>query len=236
MLETFNLGKKFGRRQALNNVQIEVRPREIVGVVGASGAGKSTLARLLVGLIEPSSGQVRVLGRTLRPKDRTLRRRVPLVFQEPGESLDPRLSAQEILAPFVGESGPEPWLERVGLSPQVLQRRPHELSGGQKQRLALVRALAVEPAALVLDEPTSSLDRPSREQVLNLLLSLGIAQVLVTHDLSLVSRMCSTAAVLQAGRLVEMGSPSEVFGAPRHPATIALVKAARRLGVRLPTL
>ncbi len=232
-----------GLLYALRGVSLEVMAGETLGLVGESGAGKSTLARLLVGLEAPRAGAVRLLGRDLSELRRAERRAVQLVFQDPGQSLNPRQSVGAALAEPLRVHGLVPkaelagatraLLEEVRLPAALLERWPHTLSGGERQRLALARALSVRPAVLVLDEPISSLDLPTQEQILELLAELqrrhGLALVLISHDLSALARRCARLAVLYAGRIVEEGPASEVLGGPRHPYTRALVAATPRL-------
>lgn len=231
LLEARGLTRRLGDRLAIDGVELTLREGERLGVVGASGAGKSTLARLLSGDLSPTSGSVRVRGRILGPP---MRRRVQLVLQDPGAALDPRLTADAALAPV----DPDPARRRdrlaeMGLPEAVLSRRPDELSGGQKQRLVLARALAVGPEVLVLDEPTSALDEASARTVVELLDRFRVAQVWITHDLALVTERVERVLVLAAGRVVESGPPRQLWAHPAHPATRALVAAARALGLPL---
>lgn len=187
-----------------------------------------------MGLETPTEGEVWVEGEILRSRPRAHRKRVQLVYQVPGEVLDPRNTGDQILEPFLGAEARATALGRVGLGPEVLQRRPHELSGGQKQRLVLARALAVKPSVLVLDEPLSALDRGASRQIERLLFSAdsalsSVAKVLITHDLNLVVRRAQRVLVLSDGQTVEQGAVSDVLAAPAHPLTKLLVESTRRL-------
>jgi ABC-type glutathione transport system ATPase component len=244
------MGERGGRgRVVLNGVSLELRPGEILGLVGRSGAGKSTLARVLLGLEPPDAGEVRYLGRPLQTLDgaelRHFRRAVQLVFQDPHGSLDPRHSLGTIVSEplAVHDLLPRPerrerttaLLEEVGLSGSTafMRRHPRELSGGERQRVALARALACRPQALVLDEPVSALDVSVRAQVLNLLLDLhgrgGLTMLLIVHDVRLVARLCDRVAVMAEGRIVEEGPPESVLATPTTLATGELLEAARWL-------
>lgn len=230
--------------RAVDGVSLKVRRGASLGIVGESGCGKSTLARMLVGLLEPSSGQVVLAGRPVRGRlsgeeRRRVHRTVQLVFQDPLGSLNPRKTVRRIL------EGPlqalcrmdgaarrhrvEELMRLVSLRPEFADRYPHEFSGGQCQRIALARALAVEPALIVLDEPVSALDVSIQAQVLQLLRELqarlGLAYVFISHDLAVVEVLCRQVVVMRRGRVVEAGHTSELFKAPRHPYTRELLAA-----------
>ena len=228
---------------ALDGVSLTVERGEALGVVGRSGSGKSTLARLVVGLERASAGSIRLEGHELTGLSfaawRPYRRRVQLVFQDPGASLDPRQRAGAIVAEplAIHRIGTRrervlraaALLEAVGLPPATARKLPHEFSGGQRQRIAIARALALEPALLVCDEPTSALDVSIQAQILNLLHELqgrlGLALLFVSHDLAVVRALCTRIAVMDGGRLVELATREELFGAPAHPVTRALLAA-----------
>jgi len=228
---------------AVDNVSFELAAGETLGIVGESGCGKSTLARLLVGLLAPSSGVIEIDGRPLEAQQRdrrALARRVQMVFQDPAAALNPRLrvgdTLREVLSVHrLAAGGSEAerrvgeLLEMVGLAASHGSRYPHELSGGQKQRVGIARALAVEPGVLVLDEPVSALDVSVRAQVMNLLAELrerlNLTYVFISHDLGMVRKISDRVAVMYLGRIVEAGDWLDVLDAPRHPYTRILADA-----------
>ncbi|MDR5698339.1 ABC transporter ATP-binding protein [Agromyces aerolatus] len=242
------IGRK--AHHALRGVSLEVRAGETLGVVGESGSGKTTMARMLMGLVPPSSGVARVgdvdLSRMGRASRRRLSRTVQMVFQDPLGALDPRRTVldaiSEPLLPLgldAAERGRRTAdvLARTGLDDSFLTRRPHQLSGGQAQRVGIARALVAEPDVLVFDEPTSALDVTVQAQILELIRSLGAsherAQVFVSHDLATVRSFCDRVVVVYLGEIVEAGTVDEVFHRPQHPYTRALLDAAPRLGGRI---
>jgi peptide/nickel transport system ATP-binding protein len=229
--------------RAVSHVSIDLHEGEVLGIVGESGCGKTTLVRCLLGLIPPTAGRIEVDGHDLtRASDRErrrLRRDLQVVFQDPVGSLDPRLAVRDLVAePLRTHEGGRRvtddelvlLLEEVGLSRAHLERLPHELSGGQCQRVAIARALALRPRIVVLDEPTSSLDVSVQAQILNLLAELrrrhGLTYLLVTHDLAVVRHLTDRVAVMYLGAVVELAPTEELYGAPRHPYTRALLAAA----------
>jgi len=237
-----------GRRQvlALDHVDLRVARGERLGVVGESGSGKSTLVRLLAALDEPTSGTVSFEGRPVsgRPERELgfLRRRVQIVFQDPRASLNPRMKVRRIiteplrspliraeLAGIDTDARVRELMEAVGLDYADADRYPHEFSGGQRQRIAIARALAPKPHVLIADEPVSALDVSVRAQVLNLLDDLvdrfGLTMIFVSHDLRVVRHVCSTAVVMQAGRVIEAGPAASVFDDPQQDYTRRLLAA-----------
>ncbi len=232
-----------GTLRAVDDVSLAIAPGEILGLVGESGSGKSTVGRCSVGLLRPTSGAVRLLGQDLAASRgrrlQGLRRRCGIVFQDPGSSLDPRMTIEECVAEPLVIAGTDragrggrvaELLASVRLDPAVRSRYPHELSGGQRQRVSIARAIALRPELLVADEPTSALDVSVQATVLDLLLDLqaelGFACLFITHDLAVVSFLADRIAVMRSGRLVEVGPRDEVLFAPRHPYTQRLVAAA----------
>jgi len=232
-----------GSVHAVDDVSFVIKEGETFGLAGESGSGKSTLGRCILRLIEPTSGQLWFDGKdltTLRGEDlREARLHMQIVFQNPMGSLNPRMNAgmstAEPLLVHAGLPRPEALdrvrklFLRVGLHEEVMEKFPHELSGGQCQRVAIARALALEPKFLVLDEPTSSLDVSVQAQIVNLLKDLqhdfGLTYLFITHDLSLISYIADTVAVMYLGKIVEMGAALDVLDRGIHPYTKALRSA-----------
>ena len=237
------------RRQlrAVDDVSLSVARGETLGIVGESGCGKSTLARCLVRLYQPEAGEVRFGGadvlRLGGAERRAYNRQVQMVFQDPFGSLNPRMTVGDCLREVLSVHGvvPKPQiaarvaelLSLVHLPAEAAARRPHEFSGGQRQRIGIARALAMEPAIIIADEPVSALDVSVQAQIVNLLLELqrdlGLTLVFITHDLRLVRHLAHRVAVMYLGRVVEIGPTAELFANPRHPYTRALIQAAPRL-------
>ena len=234
----------FGRTQplnAVNGVSLSIDRGEIVAVVGESGCGKTTLARMLLGLIAPNRGRVALDGAPLHglPVRRIARHMQP-IFQDPYSSLNPRRTLGEIVRrPLevhgIGSAAQrnrkvEEMMARVGLPARLIHSYPSELSGGQRQRIAIARAIIIEPQIVICDEPTSALDVSVQSQILNLLLDLrdqlGLTYLIITHDLAVVEHMATRVAVMYLGEVVETGDARELFAAPRHPYTRALLASA----------
>jgi peptide/nickel transport system ATP-binding protein len=255
LLEAREVVKRFGdgrpgrrRVQALAGVSLEVAAGESVGLVGESGAGKTTLARCLLGLERPSAGAIVIDGidagdwATLGPGERErLRRTVQMVFQDPASTLNPARTVRATLSEALAMGGPRSrdrrrevarLLERVGLPASYAARKPAALSGGERQRVAVARALAVGPRVLVCDEPVSALDVSVQAQILNLLADvrreLGVALLLIAHDLAVVRQVTERVYVLRRGEVVESGPTDEVLDRPRHPYTRSLIEATPR--------
>jgi peptide/nickel transport system ATP-binding protein len=249
LAKRFALTRGFLRRtvaevRAVDGVSFSVAAGETLCIVGESGCGKSTLGKLVLRLLEPSEGRILIEGREIThlgaEEMRQLRRRVQMVFQDPYSSLNPRLSAGEIvtepLENYGSLGGAErrsraaDLLERVGLRRDVVDRRPFEFSGGQRQRLGIARALSLRPALIVADEPVSALDVSVQAQVLNLLLDLqeefGLAYLFISHDLGVVEHIGHRIAVMYLGRIVELAGRDALFAHPQHPYTEALIAAA----------
>ena len=248
LLAVEGLTKHFGKAphlvRAVEDVSFHVAPGEVLGLVGESGSGKSTIGRLVLRLIDPTSGAIRFEGEDIsrRPERqlKSLRRKAQMVFQDPYASLNPRLRVRDIIGEALDAhrlaSGARrterigELLETVGLPAAHMSRFPHEFSGGQRQRIGVARALAVEPRLIVADEPVSALDVSVQAQVINLLQDLrqrfGLAMLFISHDLDVVELMCDRIAVLYLGRIMEIGSAEEVSTRPRHPYTRALLAAS----------
>ena len=248
VLEVRGLVKRYGRAPvaAVDGIDFAVAPGETLALVGESGCGKSTTARLALRLLEPSAGQVWFEGQDITRLGgaalRRMRRRMQMVFQDPFASLNPRMTVQDIVAePLVvhgiGNAASRrdrvaTLLDLVGLSAAQARRYPHEFSGGQRQRIGIARALAVEPALVVCDEPVSALDVSIQAQVVNLLKDLqqrlGLSYLFIAHDLAVVKHMADRVAVMYRGRIAELGPAGSVYATPRHPYTRALLAAIPR--------
>ena len=229
--------------KAVDGVSLDVARGEVVGLVGESGCGKSTLARTVVRLVAPTAGQILFEGSdlaSLSPRGmRRVRPRLQMIFQDPYASLNPRMTVFDALA--------EPMLvhrvarrrdvgarvgalmERVGLARRYMKKYPHEFSGGQRQRIAIARALALDPALIIADEPVSALDVSVQAQILNLIKQLchetNLTLILISHDLAVVRHLAHRIAVMYAGKIVELGEAEQICAAPRHPYTKALISA-----------
>ena len=229
---------------AVSEVDFEVEERTTYALVGESGSGKSTIGRMLVGLLNPSGGDVEIDGVNLvREADADevsrVRSDIQMIFQDPYASLNPRWRVRDIIVEPVAAKGgdtvglAERLLEQVGLHASDAGKFPHEFSGGQRQRICIARALASEPRLIVCDEPTSALDVSVQAQVLNLMSDLkddlGLTYLLITHDLTVVRHMADRIGVLYLGRLVEEADPASLFSAPKHPYTQMLLDAAPKM-------
>ncbi|WP_424812300.1 ABC transporter ATP-binding protein [Roseococcus sp. YIM B11640] len=247
-IEVRNLRRIFNVRQgffaeprrvvAVDDVSFAVPAGSVLGVVGESGCGKSTLARMILGLLPPSSGDVLVDGKRLADMDRRSRARlIQPVFQDPFSSLNPRRRVRDIVAmPLVAQGNigrseidrrVDESFARVGLSAEQGRRFPSQLSGGQRQRVAIARALVLRPRIVVCDEPTSALDVSVQAQILNLLAELrrdlGLTYLFISHNLAVVEHVASEVAVMYLGRIVERNASEALFAEPRHPYTRALL-------------
>jgi ABC-type glutathione transport system ATPase component len=231
----------------LADLNFELGESETLGVVGESGSGKSTLVRILCGLLLHGKGSAIFKGREisewLEDDAAGFRRQNQIVFQSPASSMDPRMRIRASLSePVKAIERRSPtdeeitgWLRRVGLTPEVLTRFPHQLSGGQLQRIGIARALSLQPTVLYADEPTSALDVSVQAQVLNLLMDLreqlGLTLVMVSHDLAVITRMCERLIVLKDGRIVEAGRTADIMESPREAYTADLIDAAEAVSL-----
>ncbi len=239
-------GDRFARKQSvtvLDDISLAVRRGESFGLVGESGCGKSTLARCLLRLLEPTAGRVLFEGRDLaelgRDELRAMRRRMQFVFQDPFASLDPRMTAGQIveeplLVHGIGDRDERrlavlEMLADVGLTTEQAARRPHAFSGGQRQRIGIARAFVLRPDVVILDEPISALDVSVQAQVLNLLrrlqTQLGLTYVFISHDLAVAEYFCDRVAVLYLGQVMELADREVLFRKPLHPYSVSLLSA-----------
>ena len=232
------------RFTAVDDVSFSVESGETLAIVGESGCGKTTLARMLLRLIEPDSGEIRLAGRDLLSLDgaelRDQRREMQMIFQDPFASLNPRMRVGEIVAEPLAIHEPHlptrdrreraaATLQRVGLDEEAAQRYPHEFSGGQRQRIGIARALVLRPKLVVADEPVSALDVSVGAQVLLLLEELQqefrLTYILISHSLPVVAQLATRIAVMRAGRFVEVGGAQQILHRPAHPYTQELLAA-----------
>src|SRR3954469_19290525 len=236
-------GRPRGGVRAVDDVSLDIHSGETLGLVGESGSGKSTLGRLILRLIEPTSGSVTFSGTEVssaKPGElRRLRREMQIIFQDPFGSLDPRMSVEQVVTePFIvheklsrqmrAQRGAE-LMRAVGLDSSALKRYPHEFSGGQRQRIGIARALALKPKFIVADEPVSALDVSVGAQIVNLLAQLqrefGLTYLFISHSMPVVRYLASRIAVMRAGKIVELGQTEQVTGNPQHEYTKALIAA-----------
>ena len=227
---------------AVNNVSLQLKRGETLGIVGESGSGKSTIARLITRIVDADKGKVLLEGTDLlalsRSAMRPLRKRVQMVFQDPFGSLNPRYKVGRLIAEGAMVHGmardaaferARELLRLVGLDPRAADRYPHEFSGGQRQRIGIARALALDPHILVADEPVSALDVSVQAQVLKLLTAirdrLELSMIFITHDLRVAAHLCDTVAVMSQGVIVEMGSAEQIFLDPKHAYTQSLLES-----------
>jgi oligopeptide/dipeptide ABC transporter ATP-binding protein len=237
-------GKHAEILRAVDGVDLELVQGEMLGLVGESGCGKSTLGRAIVGLCNPTEGSVSYRGEVLTAKrERSKRRRIQMVFQDPYSSLNPRMTVRQTLAELLKAHDMVPkdaidarcreLLDLVGLGSRALEAHPRQFSGGQRQRVSIARALALEPELLIADEPVSALDVSVQATVLNLLEDLreklGLTVLLIAHNMAVVRHVADRVAVMYLGRIVEQGPVDQLFTDPRHPYTRGLLTAVPRL-------
>jgi ABC-type glutathione transport system ATPase component len=239
--------KRAYRTVALKDISVDVQPSEILAIVGESGSGKTTLGRIVVGLLRPDSGAAYLGERTLADASRGIhmpaaRRGIGMIFQDPTSSLNPRMRVRDVVGEGlrlagvgrreIAERAAEA-LNLVGLSTKDLDRYPHQFSGGQRQRIGIARAVVMQPAVLIADEPVSSLDVSVQMQVLNLILDirdkLRLTVLFITHNIAVVEYLCDRMVVLSRGEIVERGTTRAVIEAPQHPYTRRLLQAVPRL-------
>ncbi|MCF2532951.1 ABC transporter ATP-binding protein [Yinghuangia soli] len=236
--------KQIGAVKAVDGVNFELTQGETLGLVGESGCGKSTVAKLLMNLERATAGQVRYKGEDISKVSgkalRSVRRNIQMVFQDPYTSLNPRMTVADIIGePYAihPEAAPkgsakhrvQELLELVGLNPEHINRYPHQFSGGQRQRIGIARGLALNPEIIICDEPVSALDVSVQAQVINLMEKLqgefGLSYVFIAHDLSIVRHISDRVAVMYLGKIVEIGTETEIYDHPTHPYTQALLSA-----------
>ena len=245
-----------GQVRAVDDVSISINKGETVSIVGESGCGKTTTARCIMRAIDPTSGEVKFktkngeiidLASLSRDEVRPYRDDIQMIFQDPFSSLNPRMTIFDIVAEPLLVNGMKNRKEReervadlmaqVGLRPEYMQRFPHAFSGGQRQRIGIARALSIQPSLIVADEPVSALDVSVQAQVLNLMMDLqdqlNLTYLFVSHDLSVVSQISDRVVVMYVGKIVETGTPKEIFESPRHPYTAALATSLPKADPRL---
>ncbi len=251
----FKLGRSAGHAvlRAVDNVSFDIGLGETLGLVGESGSGKSTIGRMMIGLLPPSEGDIRLFGNSIAGKAgqanlKAVRHRLQFVFQDPYSSLNPRMRVGDAVAEpldIAATLGAKARQERVaelfdmvGLPPSFASRFPHEFSGGQRQRIVIARSLALNPDFVVCDEAVASLDVSMQAQIVNLLMDLqdklGLSYLFIAHDLAVVRAISQRVAVLYAGEVVEIGDKRDLYAGPRHPYTQALLKAVPRPEVGRP--
>jgi len=252
MLEVNNLVKAFDKVVAADHVSFRIPKGETYGLVGESGSGKSTIGNMIIGLLEPTSGEIILDGKNLwlksryeRPKDG----KIQVVFQDPQSSLDARMTIKQIVTEPLRALPREERKEKsqrgflaqlmktVGLSEDHLDRSPHEFSGGQRQRIAIARAIISDPEFIILDEPTSALDVSVQAQILNLLKTLQrerqLTYLFISHDMSVIQYMCDRVGVLYHGKLVEEADTESLFASPKEAYTKRLLESLPRLFERV---
>jgi peptide/nickel transport system ATP-binding protein len=252
-LESGRVVRKKTTVKAVNAVSFTIMPQETLGVVGESGCGKSTLARAVLGLYPPNSGEIHYQDQRiddLNPRQMLpFRKKMQMIFQDPYASLNPRMTVKKILeepvyfhnksiGALAAKDKVAEVMQQVGVDPEWAGRYPHEFSGGQRQRISIARALMVDPAFIVADEPVSALDVSIQAQILNLLMEAqekrGLTYMFITHDLSVVKHISTRVAVMYLGTICELAPTKTLYEQPRHPYTQALLSAIPELGVQKP--
>ncbi|MEM1546735.1 MAG: ABC transporter ATP-binding protein [Candidatus Methanomethylicia archaeon] len=262
LLKTVNLKKYFPVKsgflskpiyiRAVDDVNISIKPSEVVALVGESGSGKTTLGRVMIGLMKPDSGNVFFKGKDIyKLKGREYieaRHKLQIIFQNPDSSINPRMQVVDVIGEAIKELNPKlssreildevlRLLETVALSPDHIYKYPHELSGGEKQRVVIARVIAVKPEVIVADEPTSALDISIRSQILNLLMDLqkaiGISLIFITHDLGIVWSISDRVAIMYMGKIVELSETEEIFSNPLHPYTKMLIASSPSTPIKI---
>ena len=251
LVSVHNLIKVFdGRTRAVDDVSLDIQAGETLGLVGESGSGKSTLGRLILRLIEPTSGSVTFDGVSVtnasHAEIRRLRREMQIIFQDPFGSLDPRMTVEQVVTePFIVHENisrelrtqkAAELMKAVGLDASALKRYPHEFSGGQRQRIGIARALALKPKFIVADEPVSALDVSVGAQIVNLLAQLqrefGLTYLFISHSMPVVRYLSTRIAVMYKGKLVELGETEQITSSPQHTYTQTLLRATPEIAVQ----
>lgn len=256
ILEIKNLRREFGAKNpvvAVDNISLTLEKGKTLGIVGESGSGKSTLGRIMLRLIEPTSGQIIFNNKPLiqvKPRElRELRSKMQMIFQDPMASLDPRMSVRDLIKePLeihdIGDKAErdkavEEIAQKVGIAKSALEKFPHEFSGGQRQRISIARAVINKPDLIIADEPVSALDVSIQAQILNLLKELrnemNLSFIFISHDLSVVKYFCDEVAVMYLGNIVEYAPTDELFANPKHPYTQALISAIPQIDEKTKT-